>query len=329
MRSFKFLGVHSLQDLTWSTKCSYQYKKLHQCLFIDRENTCLRTYWWTSTTVPWRPSSLPSQWKECQWVEKTPQLIDRVFLAVFEDIYRNLSLRNHPAHQMFALLPVGRLYGCLQTTTISFEHWKFAHSFCTFLVNINLPFPVYYSCSITAKNFWVGCNLPFVNLYLWWEIIIIKFNLNWSWVWVRGGQIALSSSLWFSLDSAVHHSSPEFLDARIYWEGEQSSSGTQDSKQLPNAGAELDRPCSCTHQTQELGGGASPTTAMLSSPLTESTWCETYCQRLSRRCWEQPRDRNFVPLTKHSVPYDQNPCVVFVNTVTVPSCREKPRWGDR
>ncbi|TWW68215.1 hypothetical protein D4764_19G0000130 [Takifugu flavidus] len=34
--SFKFLGIHLSQDLTWTTNCSSLVKKAHQCLFFLR-----------------------------------------------------------------------------------------------------------------------------------------------------------------------------------------------------------------------------------------------------------------------------------------------------
>lgn len=63
--SFKILGIHISQDLSWPTNCSNLVKKVHQHLFFfedsEEKAICPLISWWTSTTAPSRASS-PTVW---------------------------------------------------------------------------------------------------------------------------------------------------------------------------------------------------------------------------------------------------------------------------
>ncbi|TWW76326.1 hypothetical protein D4764_13G0009880, partial [Takifugu flavidus] len=115
--SFKFLGIHLSQDLTWTTNCSSLVKKAHQRLFFLRT---LKKHHLSSDIL-----------EGLQKVVKTAQRIAGAPLPAIEDIYRRCCHRRakkvskdscHPAHGLFTLTPSGRRYRSLRTKTTRFRN---------------------------------------------------------------------------------------------------------------------------------------------------------------------------------------------------------------
>ncbi|TWW76323.1 putative RNA-directed DNA polymerase from transposon BS [Takifugu flavidus] len=136
--SFKFLGIHLSQDLTWTTNCSSLVKKAHQRLFSLRTlkkhhlssdvlvnfYRCTIESILTSCVTVWYGNCSASDRKALQKVVKTAQRIAGASLPAIEDIYRRRCHRRakkvskdscHPAHGLFTLMPSGRRYRSLRT----------------------------------------------------------------------------------------------------------------------------------------------------------------------------------------------------------------------
>lgn len=143
--SFKFLGIHISQDLSWTTNCSSLVKKAHQRLFFLRTlkknhlssdilvnfYRCTIESILTNCITVWYGNCSVADRKAMQRVVKTAQRIAGASLPAIEDIYRKRCLRRaknitkdsyHPAHRLFALLPSGRRYRSLRTKTTRFRN---------------------------------------------------------------------------------------------------------------------------------------------------------------------------------------------------------------
>uniref|UniRef100_A0A3B5QGF3 Reverse transcriptase domain-containing protein n=1 Tax=Xiphophorus maculatus TaxID=8083 RepID=A0A3B5QGF3_XIPMA len=138
--TFKFLGVHISEDLTWTTSCSKLIKKAHQRLFFMRtlrknhlSSEILTNFFHctiesilTNCITAWYGNCSVSDRQALQRVVKTAQYIARAPLPAIKDIYRKQCLKRagkitkdstHPAHTLFSLLPSGRRYRSLRTRT--------------------------------------------------------------------------------------------------------------------------------------------------------------------------------------------------------------------
>ncbi|KAI3351059.1 hypothetical protein L3Q82_005626 [Scortum barcoo] len=140
VNSFKFLGVHISEDLTWTTGCSKLVKKAHQRLFFLRTlrknhlssdilvnfYRCTIESILTSCITVWYGSCSAADRKALQRVVKAAQRIAGAPLPSIEDIYRKRCLKragkiikdsSHPAHRLFTLLPSGKRYRSARTKT--------------------------------------------------------------------------------------------------------------------------------------------------------------------------------------------------------------------
>ncbi len=122
VNSFKFLGVHITEDLTWSAHTDAVLKKSHQRLFFLRQ---LRKFGMS-------PSILRS-FHTCTVESKAPQRAVRTArhivggeLPSLQDIYTRRCIRkarriinesSHPSHRLFSLLPSGRRLRSIRSCT--------------------------------------------------------------------------------------------------------------------------------------------------------------------------------------------------------------------
>ncbi len=138
--SFKFLGVHITEDLTWSAHTDAVLKKAHQRLFFLRR---LRKF----GTSPQNPQVLlhlhggehPDRlyhrlvWKQHRWQPQgsakgranCPHIVGGE-LPSLQDIYtrrctrkarRIIKYSSHPSHRLLSLLPSGRLFRSIRSRT--------------------------------------------------------------------------------------------------------------------------------------------------------------------------------------------------------------------
>ncbi|KAK3528738.1 hypothetical protein QTP70_011206 [Hemibagrus guttatus] len=135
VKSTKFLGVHLVEDLTWSLNTSSITKKAQQRLYFLRRlrkahlpppiltmfyrgaiesvlSSCI-TAWFGNCTV--------SDRKTLQQIVKTAEKIIGVSLPSITDMYTTRRIRKansivddptHPSHTLFTLLPSGKSYTC-------------------------------------------------------------------------------------------------------------------------------------------------------------------------------------------------------------------------
>ncbi|KAL0149225.1 hypothetical protein M9458_055459, partial [Cirrhinus mrigala] len=126
--SFKFLGTHISEDLSWTTKTSSLVKKAHQRLFFLRtlkknqlSSAVLVNFYrctvesiLTNCVTVWYGSCSVAERKALQRVVKTAQRIIGTPLPAIEDIQKKHCMRrarsilkdySHPAHKLFCLLP--------------------------------------------------------------------------------------------------------------------------------------------------------------------------------------------------------------------------------
>ncbi len=136
--SFKFLGTHILEDLTWTTNTSSLVKKAHQRLFFLR--TLKKNHLSPAIVVNFYRCAIESILTNCVWygnfsvadckalqrVVKTAQRITGTPLPAIEDVQRKRCPRrarsilkdsSHPNHSLFSLLPSGRCFRSLRTKT--------------------------------------------------------------------------------------------------------------------------------------------------------------------------------------------------------------------
>ncbi|KAK2905566.1 hypothetical protein Q8A73_009509 [Channa argus] len=133
--SYKFLGIHISEDLSWTINTSSLVKKVHQCLFFLRtlkknrlSSDILVNFYHcaiesilTNCVKVWYGSCSVAERKALQRVVKTAQHITGSTLPVMENIQRKRCLcfsiykdSSHTAHRL-SLLPSGRRFRCFKT----------------------------------------------------------------------------------------------------------------------------------------------------------------------------------------------------------------------
>ncbi|KAI4888599.1 hypothetical protein NFI96_004398 [Prochilodus magdalenae] len=133
VKTFKFLGVHISEDLTWSHNTHYIVRKSQQRLYFLRRlrkfgmsaqilsnfyRSTIESVLTSSITV-WYGNCTAQDRKALQRVSKTAQSISGAAFPSLQDIYRTRVIRRahsiirdstHPQHSLFMLLPSGRRY---------------------------------------------------------------------------------------------------------------------------------------------------------------------------------------------------------------------------
>ena len=141
--SYRFLGVHISEDLSWTLNTSKLIKKAHQRLFFLRKlkkahlspqilvnfyRSIIESILTNCVTV-WYGNCSVSDRKALQRVVKTAQRIIGSSLPSIEAVQHKRCLRkargicmdcSHPNHSLFTLLPSGRRYRSLRTRTSRF-----------------------------------------------------------------------------------------------------------------------------------------------------------------------------------------------------------------
>ena len=142
--SFKFLGVHITENLSWTFNTSTLVKKAHQRLFFLRRlkkdhlspQILVNFYRYTESILTncitvWYGSCSVADRKSLQRVVKTAQRITDSSLPTIAAVQRKRCLRrarsivrdsSHPSHKLFALLPSGRRYRTLRSRTSRFRN---------------------------------------------------------------------------------------------------------------------------------------------------------------------------------------------------------------
>uniref|UniRef100_A0A669DN75 Reverse transcriptase domain-containing protein n=1 Tax=Oreochromis niloticus TaxID=8128 RepID=A0A669DN75_ORENI len=138
--SFRFLGVHLAEDLTWSVHINKTVKKAQQRLFFLRRlkrfgmsPRILRTFYrcaiesiLTGCITTWYGNSTAHNRKALQRVVWCAERIIGGELPSLQDIYRKRCLRkagriikdsSHPSHKLFRLLPSGRRFCSIRSRT--------------------------------------------------------------------------------------------------------------------------------------------------------------------------------------------------------------------
>uniref|UniRef100_A0A8C6LDB2 Reverse transcriptase domain-containing protein n=1 Tax=Nothobranchius furzeri TaxID=105023 RepID=A0A8C6LDB2_NOTFU len=126
--SFRFLGVHLAEDLTWSVHTENTVKKAH-----GMSRRILRTFYrcaiesiLTGCITTWYGNSTAYNRKALQRVVRCAERIIGGELPSFQDIYRKRCLRKagriikdstHPSHKLFRLLPSGRRFCSIRSRT--------------------------------------------------------------------------------------------------------------------------------------------------------------------------------------------------------------------
>ena len=141
--SFKFLGVHISEDLSWTVNSSTLVKKAHQHLFLLRRlkkahlspqilvnfYRCTIESILTNCISVWHGSYSVADRKSLQRVVKTAQGITASSLPTIEAVQHKSCLwrarsivrgNSRPSHRLFALLPPGRRYRVLCSRTSRF-----------------------------------------------------------------------------------------------------------------------------------------------------------------------------------------------------------------
>ncbi|KAI4881127.1 hypothetical protein NFI96_017869, partial [Prochilodus magdalenae] len=140
VKTFKFLGVHISEDLTWSHNTHYIVRKSQQRLYFLRRlrkfgmsaqilsnfyRSTIESVLTSSITV-WYGNCTAQDRKALQRVIKTAQLISGAAFPSLQDIYRTRVIRRthsiirdstHPQHSLFTLLPSGRRYRSVKSRT--------------------------------------------------------------------------------------------------------------------------------------------------------------------------------------------------------------------
>ncbi len=140
VNSFKFLGVHITEDLTWSAHTDAVLKKTHQRLFFQRQlrkfgisPSILRTFYTctvesilTSCITSWFGNSTAGNRKALQRVVRTACHIVGGELPSLQDIDTRRCIRkarriindsSHPSPRLFSLLPSGRRLRSIRSRT--------------------------------------------------------------------------------------------------------------------------------------------------------------------------------------------------------------------
>ncbi len=140
VNSFKFLGVHITEDLTWSAHTDAVLKKAHQRLFFLRRlrkfgtsPSILRSFYTCTVEsilagcIPaWFGNSTAGNRKALQRVVRTARHIVGGELPSLQDIYtrrctskaqRIIKDSSHTSHSLLSLLPSGRLLRSIRSRT--------------------------------------------------------------------------------------------------------------------------------------------------------------------------------------------------------------------
>ncbi len=140
VNSFKFLGVHITEDLTWSAHTDAVLKKSHQRLFFLRRlrkfgmsPSILRSFYictvesiLTGCFTCLVGNSTAGNRKALQRVVRTARHIVGGELPSLQDIYTRRCIRkarriindsSHPSHRLFSLLPSGRCLSSIRSRT--------------------------------------------------------------------------------------------------------------------------------------------------------------------------------------------------------------------
>ncbi len=140
VNSFKFLGVHITEDLTWSAHTDVVLKKAHQRLFFLRRlrkfgtsPSILRSFYsctvesiLTGCITAWFGNSTAGNRKALQRVVRTARHIVGGELPSLPDIYTRRCTRkaqriikdsSHPSHSLLSLLPSGRRFRSIRSRT--------------------------------------------------------------------------------------------------------------------------------------------------------------------------------------------------------------------
>ncbi len=138
--SFKFLGVHITEDLTWSAHTDAVLKKAHQRLFFLRRlrkfgtsprilrsfYTCTVESILTGCITAWFGNSTAGNRRALQRVVRTAHHIVGGELPSLQDIYTRRCTRkarriikdsSHPSHRLLSLLPSGRRFRSIRSRT--------------------------------------------------------------------------------------------------------------------------------------------------------------------------------------------------------------------
>ncbi len=138
--SFKFLGVHISEDLTWSAHTDAVLKKAHQRLFFLRRlrkfgtsprilrsfYTCTVESILTGCITAWFGNSTAGNRRALQRVVRTARHIVGGELPSLQDIYTRRCTRkarriikdsSHPSHRLLSLLPSGRRLRSIRSRT--------------------------------------------------------------------------------------------------------------------------------------------------------------------------------------------------------------------
>ncbi len=138
--SFKFLGVHITEDLTWSAHTDAVLKKAHQRLFFLRRlrkfgtsprilrsfYTCTVESILTGCITAWFGNSTAGNRRALQRVVRTARHIVVGELPSLQDIYTRRCTRkarriikdsSHPSHRLLSLLPSGRRLRSIRSRT--------------------------------------------------------------------------------------------------------------------------------------------------------------------------------------------------------------------
>ncbi len=138
--SFKFLGVHITEDLTWSAHTDAVLKKAHQRLFFLRRlrkfgtsprilrsfYTCTVESILTGCITAWFGNSTAGNRRALQRVVRTARHIVGGELPSLQDIYTRRCTRKarriikdsrHPSHRLLSLLPSGRRFRSIRSRT--------------------------------------------------------------------------------------------------------------------------------------------------------------------------------------------------------------------
>ncbi len=138
--SFKFLGVHITEDLTWSAHTDAVLKKAQQRLFFLRRlrkfgtsprilrsfYTCTVESILTGCITAWFGNSTAGNRRALQRVVRTARHIVGGELPSLQDIYTRRCTRkarriikdsSHPSHRLLSLLPLGRRFRSIRSRT--------------------------------------------------------------------------------------------------------------------------------------------------------------------------------------------------------------------
>ncbi len=146
--SFKFLGVHITEDLTWSAHTDAVLKKAHQHLFFLRRlrkfgtsprilrsfYTCTVESILTGCITAWFGNNTAGNRRALQRVVRTARHIVGGELPSLQDIYTRRCTRkarriikdsSHPSHRLLSLLPSGRRFRSIRSRTSRLRDSRF------------------------------------------------------------------------------------------------------------------------------------------------------------------------------------------------------------